>query len=77
MQFHHIGNSIRGFYEITSFAFGPEVHEHQGSTETALLFWEKHGIKATADAVKASSGILYWWHKIFSAAWSRNRHHLI
>ena len=67
MLFKHIGYRIKGFCKIASLA---TKYEAIMTTETqvkldALLFWDKHGLKATMDAYKVSRSTLYRWRKLY------------
>ena len=62
MLMQHIGVGYFGYYRATAYAMKhslmPEIAKLRMK---ALNFWDKHGIRAAADAFDVSTRTLYWW----------------
>lgn len=67
MLMQHIGVGYFGYYRATAYAMKhslmPEIAKLRMK---ALNFWDKHGIRAAADAFDVSTRTLYWWRRGFS-----------
>lgn len=65
MLMQHIGVGYFGYYRATAYAMKhslmPEIAELRMK---ALNFWDKHGIRAAADAFDVSTRTLYWWRRL-------------
>ncbi len=62
MQRQHIGYRIRGFYRVGGYALRSGMPNDKAQHRLKiLLFWEKHGLKATLDAFGVSRRTLYRW----------------
>ncbi len=72
MLMQHIGVGYFGYYRATAYAMKhslmPEIAKLRMK---ALNFWDKHGIRAAADAFDVSTRTLYWWRR-FAHRWSRS-----
>ncbi|HBX8428191.1 TPA: IS481-like element ISKpn28 family transposase, partial [Klebsiella pneumoniae] len=60
-----IGVGYFGYYRATAYAMKhslmPEIAKLRMK---ALNFWDKHGIRAAADAFDVSTRTLYWWRRL-------------
>ncbi len=65
MLMQHIGVGYFGYYRATAYAMKhslmPEIAKLRMK---ALNFWDKHGIRAAADAFDVSTRTLYWWRRL-------------
>lgn len=65
MLMQHIGVGYFGYYRATAYAMKhslmPEIAKLRMK---ALNFWDKHGIRAAADALDVSTRTLYWWRRL-------------
>ena len=65
MLMQHIGVGYFGYYRATASAMKhslmPEIAKLRMK---ALNFWDKHGIRAAADAFDVSTRTLYWWRRL-------------
>ncbi len=65
MLMQHVGVGYFGYYRATAYAMKhslmPEIAKLRMK---ALNFWDKHGIRAAADAFGVSTRTLYWWRQL-------------
>ena len=65
MLMQHIVVGYFGYYRATAYAMKhslmPEIAKLRMK---ALNFWDKHGIRAAADAFDVSTRTLYWWRRL-------------
>ena len=67
MLMQHVGVGYFGYYRATAYVMKhslmPEIAKLRMK---ALNFWDKHGIRAAADAFGVSTRTLYWWRLLKS-----------
>ena len=67
MLMQHVGVGYFGYYRATAYAMKhslmPEIAKLRMK---ALNFWDKHGIRAAADAFGVSTRTLYWWRQLLA-----------
>lgn len=65
MQYQHIGHKIKGYYRITKYAkrYLDMITSKALNKNKILVFWEKHGLKATLDAFPIKRRTLFLWKR--------------